>query len=156
MKTHSEFDYDLWTTNYNGIIKYWSRVKSTGEVTEINEEIMRFLNSEDKRLRRHLMQASDAEVSVLSLDMPLESGLSLLDTLEDSTDIEDMVTNHMMITKIKEQLTPGQLKYFIKVFEQGQKLSEYAAEQGIAVSTAHGISEKVKKKFKNFFEGAKK
>ena len=33
MQTLKEFDYNLWTTEENGIKKYWVGVKETGEST---------------------------------------------------------------------------------------------------------------------------
>ena len=50
-KTPIEFDYDLWTTEDG---KCMVRVKSTGEVTEVDRKVMRILRAEEKRLRRLL------------------------------------------------------------------------------------------------------
>ena len=67
-KTPKEFDYDLWTTESGA---YMVRVKSTGEICEVDAETMRFLRSEEKRLRRFLNMSAQAQsISgvVLSLD----------------------------------------------------------------------------------------
>lgn len=48
-KTPIEFDYDLWTTEDG---KCMVRVKSTGEVTEVDRKVMRILRAEEKRIRR--------------------------------------------------------------------------------------------------------
>ena len=48
-KTPVEFDYDLWTTEDG---KCMVRVKNTGEVTEVDREVMKILRTEEKRLRR--------------------------------------------------------------------------------------------------------
>ena len=50
-KTPIEFDYDLWTTEDG---KCMVRVKSTGEVTEVDREVMKALRAEEKRIRRAL------------------------------------------------------------------------------------------------------
>ena len=48
-KTPVEFDYDLWTTEDG---KCMVRVKITGEVTEVDREVMKILRAEEKMLRR--------------------------------------------------------------------------------------------------------
>ena len=50
-KTPVEFDYDLWTTEDG---KCMVRVKITGEVTEVDREVMKALRAEEKRIRRAL------------------------------------------------------------------------------------------------------
>ena len=44
-KTPVEFDYDLWTTEDG---KCMVRIKSTGEVTEVDREVMKALRAEEK------------------------------------------------------------------------------------------------------------
>ena len=48
-KTPIEFDYDLWTTEDG---KCMVRVKITGEVTEVDREVMKALRAEEQRIRR--------------------------------------------------------------------------------------------------------
>lgn len=43
MKALKEFDYNLWTTEENGVKKYFVGVKATGEVTEVDAEVMKVL-----------------------------------------------------------------------------------------------------------------
>ena len=50
-KTPVEFDYDLRTTEDG---KCMVRVKSTGEETEVDREVMKALRAEEKRIRRAL------------------------------------------------------------------------------------------------------
>ncbi len=50
-KTPIEFDYDLWTTEDG---KCMVRVKITGEVAEVDREVMKALRAEEKRIRRAL------------------------------------------------------------------------------------------------------
>ena len=50
-KTPIAFDYDLWTTEDG---KCMVRVKITGEVTEVDREVMKALRAEEKRIRRAL------------------------------------------------------------------------------------------------------
>ncbi len=58
MKTPKEFDYDLWTTEDG---KYMVRVKSTGEVTEVERDVMRVLRAEEKKMRRSFVSADTEE-----------------------------------------------------------------------------------------------
>ena len=67
MQTLKEFDYNLWTTEENGIKKYWVGVKATGEVVEVDLEVMRLLRNEEKKLRREIEDQSEMG-TVLSLD----------------------------------------------------------------------------------------
>jgi hypothetical protein len=71
-KTPIEFDYDLWTTEDG---KCMVRVKLTGEVTEVDREVMKLLRVEEKRLRRSTqgvpIQSGDENedrATILSLD----------------------------------------------------------------------------------------
>lgn len=61
-KTPVEFDYDLWTTEDG---KCMVRVKITGEVTEVDREVMKALRAEEKRIRRALR--SNEEPSKMGL-----------------------------------------------------------------------------------------
>lgn len=47
MKALKEFDYNLWTTEENGVKKYFVGVKATGEVTEVDAEVMKVLNAQE-------------------------------------------------------------------------------------------------------------
>jgi len=153
MKTYSEFDYGLWTTQEQNGKKYWARIKITGEVIEISAEIMRYLNLEDKRMRRHIEEATAANVAVYSIDTPTDDGLTMMDTVSDSFDLEEDITNKMLIHELKNQLSSGQLNYFIEVFEHGKTLSEYAKEHGISPAAAHKRSAKIANKLKKISEG---
>lgn len=67
MKSLKEFDYDLWTTNENSITKYWVRVKSTGEVTEVDIKTMRVLRNSEKAMRRQIADEQENSGTILSL-----------------------------------------------------------------------------------------
>ena len=59
MKALKEFDYNLWTTEENGVKKYFVGVKATGEVTEVDAEVMKVLRNEEKKMRRHIEEEGD-------------------------------------------------------------------------------------------------
>lgn len=61
MKALKEFDYNLWTTEENGVKKYFVGVKATGEVTEVDAEVMKVLRNEEKKMRRHIEEERGQE-----------------------------------------------------------------------------------------------
>ena len=67
MKALKEFDYNLWTTEENGVKKYFVGVKATGEVTEVDAEVMKVLRNEEKKMRRHIEEEGELGAP-LSLD----------------------------------------------------------------------------------------
>lgn len=95
-KTPVEFDYDLWTTEDG---KCMVRIKSTGEVTEVDREVMKALRAEEKWMRRKMTGApvpgaEEATATVLSLDfVSFEGGEDMSPAwLEDPHDYaEDMM-----------------------------------------------------------------
>ena len=89
-KTPVAFDYDLWTTEDG---KCMVRVKKTGEVSEVNRDVMRVLRAEEKRIRRSYGSDSTSEDedsaekssdSVLSLDAMPEDDVKSAAWLADS------------------------------------------------------------------------
>ena len=60
MKALKDFDYNLWTTGENGVKKYFVGIKATGEVTEVDAEVMKLLrkhaNESDNPLWLHNLQ----------------------------------------------------------------------------------------------------
>ena len=91
-KTPVAFDYDLWTTEDG---KCMVRVKKTGEVSEVNRDVMRVLRAEEKRIRRSYGSDSTSEDedsaekssdSVLSLDAMPEDDVKSAAWLADSRD----------------------------------------------------------------------
>ncbi|MCI6970955.1 MAG: hypothetical protein MR916_00560 [Eubacterium sp.] len=65
MKALKEFDYNLWTTEENGVKKYFVGVKATGEVTEVDAEVMKVLRNEEKKMRRHIEEEQITEDALL-------------------------------------------------------------------------------------------
>ena len=67
MKALKDFDYNQWTTEENGIKKYFVGIKATGEVTEVDAEVMKLLRNEEKKMRRHIEEEIELGTP-LSLD----------------------------------------------------------------------------------------
>ena len=102
-KTPIEFDYDLWTTEDG---KCMVRVKITGEVTEVDREVMKILRAEEKMLRRSYgsdgaSEDEDGEEktsdAVLSLDAMPEDDVKTAAWLADSYDLAKEVTMQLMV-----------------------------------------------------------
>ena len=75
MKTPRDFDYDIWK-NENGL--YYVRVKRTGEVTQVSEEIVRELWLELYRMTQYRMNTTivNEDGSMCSRLISLDEGIS--------------------------------------------------------------------------------
>jgi len=149
MKSPKEFDYDLWTTkDSEGKAHYWAKVKETGEIQEVSHEIMKFLRSEEKKLRRELNEMPPSG-PILSLDTPHDD--------EKSSWFEDR--NYGVIemeTKIAEEefrktLTDEQLNVYMHCIRNGESASEYAKKHHKAQQTVFGIITAIREKAKIFY-----
>ena len=68
MYKNKKFDYDLWTTNDNGIKRYWVRIRATQEVVEVDLETLRFLRTEEKKLNRYRENMLKNNITLRSYD----------------------------------------------------------------------------------------
>lgn len=141
-----EFDYDLWTTEEG---KYMVRIRSTGEVAEVDRAVMRVLRADEKRNRR--ASAQGKRLSVLSLDI-LPEDIADSRWLADKHDFMDDVLMNESICEFQKMLTENQRSAFYAVILQGKGVREYAQEKGInhksVVETMALIRKKAKKYFK--------
>ena len=146
-KTPVEFDYDLWTTEDG---KCMVRVKLTGEVTEVDREVMKILRAEEKKLRRSFTgdaseDGEDGVDTILSLDyVSYEGGEDMEPVwLEDKSRMEDEVMMDMMIKEFAQSLTPKQFDVFQRCLLGGVSLREYNKWITLmkSVSTAEQLSQ---------------
>ena len=63
MYKNKKFDYDLWTTNDEGIKRYWVRIRATQEVVEVDLKTLRFLRTEEKKIFRKT-ETTDENASI--------------------------------------------------------------------------------------------
>lgn len=148
MHTPIEFDYDLWTTEENGQKHYWARVKRTGEVTEISHDVMKFLRSEEKKIKRDLIDILETG-TVLSLDYSHNDEF-------DSWFQDDLLRVSDMETPVLEKeftalLTPAQTSVYEECLLHGKSVKEYADDHGISPRAVRFIIERIRKKAKLFF-----
>lgn len=153
-KTPREFDYDLWTSESGA---YMVRVKATGEVCEVDAETMRFLRSEEKRLRRFLKLNSQAQVSsevVVSLDyFRQEVGdIHFPVCSESRDDLERIALVNIIVERFLRVLTPNQLNVYKNCILGGKSYAEYAEERGFSYQYIQKCVTAIRKKAKKFFE----
>ena len=153
MKTPKNFDYDLWTTKEN---RCMVRIKATGEECEVSREILRFLQAEDKRLRRSTKGAAipqskgkkEVRMTVLSLDFVSAEGGERLDPgwLEASQRTEDDIQAKILEEDFVASLTAAQYDVYLKCLCGGMSLRAYAREKELAFSTVKGIQDSIRRK----------
>lgn len=146
MKTPKNFDYDLWVTEDG---KCMVRVKSTGEVTEIDRSVMRFLRAEEKRLRREMEEQENGNTLFLEIQPNDETGESwLVDTYDFQSELMSEITK----SEFCNLLTPKQLDVFQKCLMGGKSLTQYALENGVSIPVIHRRIGAIRKKAKKFFD----
>lgn len=157
-KTPVEFDYDLWTTEDG---KCMVRVKITGEVTEVDREVMKILRAEEKMLRRSYgsdgasededgeEKTSDAVLSLDASGMYVDLKEGLLSDAEYSHHKEIVMEDIRAIERnlseleapknqTEEQIT-GEMKWkqMIRRFHDATEISEEMADAFIETMKIH-------------------
>ncbi len=148
MYKSKEFDYDLWTTTENGIKRYWARVRATGEVTEINHEVMRFLRTEEKRLYREIT-ADRKYGSTLSLDVPYDEEKSVWEA-DNNFGVIEMETK-LEEEKFRRMLTAKQLDIYIHCIRGGESATAYGIRHGKTQQAVTASIAFIRKKAKKYF-----
>jgi hypothetical protein len=145
MKTPREFDYNLWTTGESEEKKYWVKIKATGEVTEISHEVMKYLRSEEKRMRREAMEVSNGKsplhLNIITNDENAEYWLS------DSFSVEDEVLTKISIEKFLCTLTLRQQDIYRSCMEGGMMATEYAEKNSLHRNTVLSEISVIREKF---------
>jgi len=154
MKTPIEFDYDLWTEDG----RYMVRVKRTGEVCEVDQDTMRMLRAEEKRLRRSMRGApvtgSDETRTVLSLDYVSENESEGMISawLEDPRDFTCDFEYEAVVNEFRNLLTPNQEEVFSACILNEMTCKEYAQKKGIRSQSVQETIRYIKKKAEKFFK----
>ncbi len=146
MKTPKDFDYDLWITEDG---KCMVRVKSTGEVTEVDRDVMRVLRAEEKRLRREIQveQENGGEL-FLELQPNDETGESWL---IDTYDFQSAVDTKMLEDDFTATLTQREREVYLFCIKNGYSQNTYAEKTGLTISRVCKIVSAIRKKAKKFF-----
>lgn len=153
MKPLKEYDYDLWTSVENGEKKYWVRVKYTGEVSEVSQEVLRFLRSEEKKMRRTNEKLQDQRGDLyLNFSYSDETGVKWL---IDPWDFVSEVVSKSLIEELERNLSDRQMDIYRCCLINGMGLRDYARFNHISFGTvASGIAA-IRKKFKNIYFGTR-
>ena len=152
MKTLREFDYDLWATEENGRKRYFARVKATGEESEISIEVMRFLLSQEKKLRREYAKQK-IYGRILSLDAICHGGE--MDEAAWMQDTQQDIESNVLWADIKKDfctmLTDNQLSVFNECLIGGESQTAYAAMHGISAPMVNKQIRAIREKAKKYF-----
>ena len=149
MKTPKEYDYDLWTTVENGVKTYWVRVKKTGDVTEVSQEVMRFLRSEEKNVRRMKKLPRDREGD-LSLDAIYddECGESWM---VDTINVADEVMVHLLTEELIRNLPGRQIDIYLNCMVEGMSIREYCRQCHLSFGAAMSAVKTIREKFEKIY-----
>lgn len=151
MKALKNFDYDLWTTEEGQEKKYWIRIKSTSEVTQVTHDVISFLRNEEKQMRRDMEAERERGGQDLSYELNLcedqESSW-----LTDSNDMESEIMEKMRVEEFKSTLTAIQRLVFEECILKGETYEQFARDHGIKKATVSSHVMLIRKKAKIFFE----
>lgn len=163
-KSPKDFDYDLWTEDG----KYFIRIKRTGEECEINQDTMRLLRNEEKKLRREIeakeipfscekVKDGDTSIKLITLKLlSLDYISGECDTestfLADPTDHEEIIFTEMLEKQFCKILTKSQLSVYTYCMKNGTTYVEYSKYKGISEAAVRDTIKGIRKKAKIFFK----
>ena len=151
MKTLKEFDYDLWAINDNGRKRFYVRIKETGEETEVSQDVMRYLMSQEKQMRRaYLKQQDEGELlslNTLIYDMDISDSRWFADNTQT---VETDIIFEEMAVDFADTLTPLQRSVFYECMLSGKKFVDYASEHDINPRYVAATVKLIRKKAKKF------
>ncbi len=152
-KTPIEFDYDLWTTEDG---KFMVRVKLTGEVTEVNHDVMRILRAEEKRLRRSLASAvgedeTNTMPTVMSYDALPDDDVRESVWLADPASIESDVLTDIFIEEFCRELVHTQAAFFKECLINGKSFKDFSEEYGVERTTLWRWQKQIREKIQKYF-----
>ena len=149
MKALKEFDYNLWTTEENGNKKYWVGIKATGEITEVDIEVMKLLRCEEKKMWRYIEKQSKFGAP-LSLDKIADEP-SNEEWLTDSYDLCNDVQTEIMESAFIGTLSPLQKSVYEYCIRRVGNPTNFATEKGISKQAVTNTLRKIREKAKKYF-----
>lgn len=150
MYKNKKFDYDLWTTNDDGVKRYWVRIRATQEVVEVDLKTLRFLRSEEKKIYRAIEEARNNAGTVLSYEVFEDEEISG-EWLIDEKNLETQVLMKSEIDDVVKTLTPKQFLVYKNCILEGIELREFARKNNLSYSTVKDIRDAIRKKFQKSF-----
>ena len=147
--------YDLWTTEDG---KCMVRVKITGEVTEVDREVMKALRAEEKRIRRALRSNEGTvkdgiahQTRTFSLSAVSENELEKSDWLVDPTSDFANVEARLFVKSAMEMLSPLEQEIFSSCLLGEMPIRQFAERNGMRKSTAWDMANSIRKKLQEIF-----
>ena len=135
------------------------RVKATGEVTEVDREIMRLLRAEEKKLRRSMTGVpvsgcEDETATLLSLDyVSYQGGEDMAPAwLADPVSMENEVIHEILETEFLQTLTAYQREVYEACMKGGMRSVDFARLHGVSHSAIRDTKRLIIKKSKKFFQ----
>ncbi len=159
MKTPKDFDYDIWKDDDG---HYFIRVKRTGEVTRVSEEIVREMWREIHRMERHrknttiLDEDGNPHARILSLDDNRVTNSNLLSIqnepwLVSKENAFERIELEMLEQDFLKTLTENQRRVYHLRFKMGLTVSECAKRIGTNKANIDKHILRIRKKAKIFF-----
>lgn len=146
MKTPKDFEYDLWISDDGACMV---RIKSTGEVIEVEREVMRVPRLEEKRLRREIQtEQENGGQLFLKLQPTDETGETWL---VDTYDFQSELMVNIFKDKFCKTLTPTQLSIFRECLLGEHGVREYAWTHNVSHVAVLKTIMAIRKKFKKYF-----
>ena len=159
MKTPKDFDYDIWKDDDG---HYFIRVKRTGEVTRVSEEIVREMWREIHRMERHrknttiLDEDGNPHARILSLDDSRVANSNLLSIqnepwLVSKENAFERIELEMLEQNFLKTLTENQRRVYHLRFKMGLTVPECAEQLEINIRNTFKLIAQIRKKAKKFF-----
>ncbi len=134
------------------------RIKATGEKTEVNHEVLKFLRAEEKRIRRNFCkntikssENNDQRNTCISLNASEIGNSDSCWWLADPRDYLDDADVRMLEQELKSKLTALQLELYEECIIEGKSLREFSREMGIDFKCAWRQQQSIQKKAKKIF-----
>lgn len=160
MYKNKEFDYDLFTME--GGRKY-ARIRNTGEVVEIDDETMKCLRAEEKKIyREHELRKladsnDDSERIKAAIFYPISFEMYDEDEdedpawlIDDNNFEEDLIAKDLE-DKFLNLLTKHQREVFICIMKDKESQVDFANRHGITTRSLRYTIKTIQKKAEKFF-----
>lgn len=163
MYKNKNFDYDLWTTNDDGVKRYWVRIRATQKVTEVDLETIRFLRNEEKKIFRKteisnqndtINVFTDSKIGIIyPMSLEFDNNNNDGDTAWTITtiDVETLIIEKEQMEHFVSSLTEYQQKVFKAIFQQGESQTDFAKQHNVSSRSVRYVIDSIRKKAKQFF-----
>lgn len=142
------FEYLLWKEGN----KHMVRIISSGQTTEVNSDVFRFLRLEEKRKYRENMKESQGQSPLQTDDISADRFCHNSYERRNCYEFEDDVLFNLLCQCSCAQLTPNQQEAFIARAINNEPLAAYASRNGVSYQAVQSSMRCIRKKTKKFFK----